>query len=431
MKALVFERNLPRFAASRVASVFGSGRGAGVGPLQLLDVDPPELPGDAWYRLRPVLSGICGSDLATLDGRSSRYFEDIVSFPFVPGHEVVGVLEEGGVDHAGASLEAGTRAVIEPVLGCAPRNIEPHCPACAAGQTGLCGNLALGDLAPGLQTGFCADTGGGWSTAGLVAHASQLHAVPDSFSDEDAVLVEPTACAVHAALSAAIATGDTVAVLGAGTLGLATVAALHRVVRPTTPCTVLVGAKHSHQRSLAESLGADTVVPPDQLPRAVRRESASLVLAGRLTGGADVVFDCVGSAESLTQAMAMVRPRGRVVLVGMPGKLHVDLAPLWHREILLVGTYAYGVERPGSSASVTASKPAASKPAATSKATAPARRTFALAMEVIEATRLGSLVSATYPLDRYEEAVAHAGAAGRRGAVKVAFDLRHRKGRSR
>jgi threonine dehydrogenase-like Zn-dependent dehydrogenase len=276
--------------------------------------------------------------------------------------------------------------------------------------------VALGDLAPGLQTGFCADTGGGWSTAGLVAHAGQIHAVPASFSDEDAVLIEPTACAVHAALGAAIAAGDTVAVLGAGTLGLATVAALHQVVRPTTACTVLVGAKYSHQRHQAESLGADTVVPPDQLPRAVRRQSGSLVLAGRLTGGADVVFDCVGSAESLTQAMAMVRPRGRVVMVGMPGKLHVDLAPLWHREIQLVGAYAYGVERPGS--------PASSDPAA------PARRTFALAMDVIDATRLGSLVSATYPLDRYEEAVAHAGAAGRRGAVKVAFDLRHRKGRT-
>jgi threonine dehydrogenase-like Zn-dependent dehydrogenase len=109
--------------------------------------------------------------------------------------------------------------------------------------------------------------------------------------------------------------------------------------------------------------------------------------------------------------MAMVRPRGRVVLVGMPGKLHVDLAPLWHREIQLVGAYAYGVESP--------------TPAA------PARRTFAVAMDVVAAAALGSLVSATYPLDRYEEAVAHAGAAGRRGAVKVAFDLRNRKGRPR
>ncbi|MHB1712228.1 MAG: zinc-binding alcohol dehydrogenase, partial [Acidimicrobiales bacterium] len=78
MKALVFERNLPRFAASRVASVFGSGRGAGIGPLQLLDALPPGIPGADWYHLRPLLSGICGSDLSTLDGRSSRYFEDIV-----------------------------------------------------------------------------------------------------------------------------------------------------------------------------------------------------------------------------------------------------------------------------------------------------------------------------------------------------------------
>ena len=285
MKALVFERNLPRFAASRVASIFGSGRGAGIGPLQLLDADPPELPGAHWHRLDPLLAGICGSDLATLDGRSSRYFEDIVSFPFVPGHEVVGVLPDGGTDRQGNSLAAGTRAVIEPVLGLAPRAIEPHCPACAAGDTNDCANLAFGALAPGLQTGFCADTGGGWSSAGLVAHASQFTAVPDDLSDEAAVIVEPTACGVHAALSAGIAVGDTVAVLGAGTLGLTTVAALHHVVRPAAPCTVLVGARYHHQRELAARLGGDTVVPPAQLARAVRHATGSLVVAGRLAGG--------------------------------------------------------------------------------------------------------------------------------------------------
>ncbi len=440
MKALVFERNLPRFAASRIASAFGSGRGAGIGPLQLLDVDPPELPGDGWHRLRPVLSGICGSDLATLDGRSSRYFEDIVSFPFVPGHEVVGILENGGVDHTGAILEPGTRAVLEPVLGCAPRHIDPSCPACATGQTGLCSNLAFGDLSPGLQTGFCADTGGGWSTAGLVAHASQLHAVPDSFTDEDAVVVEPTACGVHAALAAAVSQGDTVAVLGAGTLGLVTIAALVHLVQPATDCTVLVGAKYAHQRQAAETLGATTVVPPAQLPRAVRRQAGSLVLAGRLTGGADVVFDCVGSAESLTQALAMVRARGKVVLVGMPGKVHVDLAPLWHREIELIGAYAYGVEHPHPESSgeghTTRKRAGRNSDKSSAKRTTngtpePAPRSFELAMDVVGATKLGTLVSATYPLDRYEEAVAHAGAAGRRGAVKVAFDLRNRSLRHR
>jgi threonine dehydrogenase-like Zn-dependent dehydrogenase len=374
--------------------------------MRLLDTEVPALPGEDWYHLRPLLSGICGSDLATLDGRSSRYFEDLVSFPFVPGHEIVGLLPDGGVDHAGGPLAPGARAVIEPVLGCAPRHIRPPCLRCQEGNIGLCGNVAFGDIEPGLQTGFCADTGGGWSTAGLVAHASQVHAVPEAFSDADGVMVEPTACAVHAALSAAIAPGDTVAVVGAGTLGLTVVAALHHLVRPTADCSVLVGAKHPHQRRVAESLGADTVVPPDQLARAVRRRAGSLVLGGRLTEGADVVFDCVGSSESVTHALAMVRPRGRVVLVGMPGRVSIDLAPLWHRELTLVGAYAYGAESP----------PQSPGP----------RRSFELAIGLVADAGLGSLVSATYPLERYEEAIAHAGAAGRRGAVKVVFDLRLR-----
>jgi threonine dehydrogenase-like Zn-dependent dehydrogenase len=413
VKALVFERNVPRFAASRVASAFGSGRGAGIGPLQLLDTEPPELRGPDWFHLRPLLSGICGSDLATVDGRSSRYFEDLVSFPFIPGHEVVGVLEAGGVDHDGHPLEPGTRAVIEPVLGCAPRHIRPLCPRCSEGATGLCGNVAFGDLEPGLQTGYCTDTGGGWSTGALAAHSSQLHVVPESFTDEDAVMVEPTACAVHAALSAGVQDDDVVAVVGAGTLGLATVAAIEQLVRPHHPCTVTVGAKHGHQRELAAVLGADAVVAPDQLARAVRRRTGSLVLAGRLTDGADVVFDCVGSSESLSQALAMVRPRGRVVLVGMPGKVSIDLAPLWHRELVLVGAYAYGDELP------------------TIDDDPGPQRTFDLAIEVVAAAGLGELVSAAYPLERYEEAIAHAGAAGRRGAVKVVFDLRKAKGTPR
>src|ERR1019366_9009601 len=162
-------------------------------------------------------------------------------------------LDDGGVDVSGHELAPGTRAVIEPVLGCRPRHIEPVCVQCGSGHTGLCGNLAFGALEPGLQTGYCADTGGGWSTAPLMAHSSQLHAVPEALSDQDAVMIEPTACAVHAALSAGIAAGDLIAVVGAGTLGLTTVAALHHLMRPTTGCTVVVGAKHGRQRGVRPS----------------------------------------------------------------------------------------------------------------------------------------------------------------------------------
>jgi threonine dehydrogenase-like Zn-dependent dehydrogenase len=392
VRALVFERNVARFAASRLASaISGSGQGVSVGPLRLTDTAPPRLPGRGWHHVTPRLAGICGSDLATVDGRSSRYFEDVVSFPFVPGHEVVGTISDAGED-------SGARVVVEPVLGCVPRGVEPPCPACAQGRTGGCERVAFGHVAPGLQIGYCADTGGGWSYAGLVAHDTQLHAVPDALSDDEAVMIEPTACAVHAALDAHIDPGDDVAVVGAGTLGLATVAAVRQL---TSPGTLLVGAKYPHQRRMAEDLGADVVVDPDQLERAVRRQSRSLVTSGALTGGANVVIDCVGSAASIAQAIGMVRPRGRVVLVGMPGRTTVDLAALWHREVTLAGAYAYGTE------DVAGTR----------------RRTFDLAMEVVAAARLGRLVSAHYPLERFEEALAHAGTAGRRGSVKVVFDL--------
>ncbi|MGO8876116.1 MAG: zinc-dependent alcohol dehydrogenase [Acidimicrobiales bacterium] len=403
MKALVFERNLPRFAASRIASALaGSGHGVAVGPLELLEVDPPTLPGSGWVRLEPRLAGICGSDLATLDGRSSRYFEHLVSFPFVPGHEVVGDVRGGTLD--------GRRAVLEPVLGCEARGINPPCAACASGRKGGCERIAFGALAPGLQTGYCTDTGGGWST-GLVAHESQLHEVPADLSDEAAVMVEPAACAVHAACSTAPPSGASVVVLGAGTLGLCTTAALRHFCLPGT---LVVAAKHPDQRRLAGELGADHVVEPDEVVRAARRLAGTLALgrqAGRierLAGGVDVVYDCVGSPQSIEQSLAVVRPGGDIVLVGMPGTTKVDLAPLWQREVRLRGAYAYGAEERLDGA----------------------RSTFDLAFELVRASRLERLVSAAYPIERFEEAVAHAAAAGRRGSVKIVFDLR-RKSRGR
>lgn len=401
MKALRFERDAIRFGVARVASGIRPGAGARYGPLELVEGDPPALPGPDWVRIRPRLAGICGSDLATVDGRSSRWFEPVVSFPFVPGHEVVADLLDAGTspdDDAGTS-----RVVLEPVLGCVTRGISPACSACAEGRLGNCELLAHGCIDAGLQSGFCCDTGGGWSTE-LVAHPSQLHPVPATMTDEAAVLVEPTACAVHAALRARARPGDTVAVIGAGTLGLLTLAALTRFV---PGAATVIGAKHPHQRDLARDLGADVVVRAEELQRAVRRRSAAQVLGSgstsRLTGGADVTIDCVGSADSIATALAVTRPTGRVVMVGMPGALRVDLTPLWQREIELVGAYAYGTETLPDDGTV---------------------RTFDLAFDLVKSADLGRLLTATYPLERSADAISHAADAGRRGAVKIAFDPR-------
>jgi threonine dehydrogenase-like Zn-dependent dehydrogenase len=378
---------LPRYAAARVVAGVVPGLGARVGPLHLADLDEPVLPGPGWQRIRPRLSGICGSDLSTIDGKSSRYFEPIVSFPFVPGHEIVADSDSG-------------RVVVEPVLNCIPRGIDPPCSFCAAGLTGNCQNLTLGRLEPGLQSGYCADTGGGWSVA-MVAHESQLHAVPNDMTDEAAVMVEPAACAVHAARGPASAQPASVVVLGAGTVGLCTIAAVRRHLLPGT---LIASAKHPEQRKLAVELGADVVVEPGEVRRAVRRMSRSPMVGDGVGQGAEVVFDCVGTAASIDDALNIVRPRGDVVLVGMPGRVSVDLTGLWHKEIRLVGAYAYGREESG-------------------------ERTFDLAFQLVEEARLGRLVSATYPLDRYREAIDHAANAGSRGAVKVVFDLRGEKRR--
>jgi threonine dehydrogenase-like Zn-dependent dehydrogenase len=434
MKALQVERSVPRFAMARVASEWRAGAGGRLGPLRLTEVEPPPLPGPGWSRLWPRLSGICGSDLATVDGRSSRWFEPIVSFPFVPGHEVV------------ADTEDGRRVVIEPVLGCEARAIQPLCPACASGRRRHCVNLSGGHLAPGLQTGYCEDTGGGWSLT-FVAHESQLHPVPEGLSDEAAVLAEPAACAVHAALSTlgsraseragqsavgatgaagANSAGDvaveaaleppvgallevrpaaelTAVVIGAGTLGLCVIAALARFREDVG--RVIAIAKYPHQRALAAELGATAVAEPGELRRAVRRATGSWILDnGQLSGGVPLVFDCVGTATSLADALAVAAPGSSVVLAGMPGPGHLDLTPLWQREISLTGSYTYGPE------------PAAG-----------GRHSFDLAFELADGARLGRLLSATYPLERSAEAIEHAAAAGRRGATKIAFDMRGEK----
>jgi threonine dehydrogenase-like Zn-dependent dehydrogenase len=183
-----------------------------------------------------------------------------------------------------------------------------------------------------------------------------------------------------------------VAVIGTGTLGLLTIAALQQ---HATVGTIIATAKYPEQKRFAKELGAGHVVAPGELGRAIRLATGAFVLGDRqLTDGVDLVVDCVGSSESIAQALEVVAPGGDIVLVGMPGHTTLDLTGLWHREASIGGSYAY------------------------------TRADFTKAVDLVASADLGRLVSATYPLARYTEAIEHAATAGRRGAVKVAFDLR-------
>jgi threonine dehydrogenase-like Zn-dependent dehydrogenase len=227
-----------------------------------------------------------------------------------------------------------------------------------------------------------------------------LHAVPDDLSNESAVLIEPLSCAVHAVLRAGVQPGATVLVSGAGTMGLLTVAAVKAL---TEAGRIIAIAKHPHQRAEAERLGADDITRPDGALRAVRIATGALMHTPErgnswLAGGADVSFECSGSPGSLDVCLRATRGRGRVVLVGLPGPARIDLAPVWHRELEVVGAYTYGLEANG-------------------------RRTFDIAIDLASRIDLAPLVTAAYPLTRYTEAIDHAMDAGKLGAIKVVFDI--------
>lgn len=394
---LEYHRSLARYAVGRAAtSTPWGGRAAGaiaanVSPLRLLTRPEPSLPGAGWTRVRPLLSGICGSDLGLLTGRNSPYLSAVISMPFTPGHEVVGTT----LDDL-PSVPKGTRVVLDPVLGCLPRAVRPceHCAPASAGDAAdhsRCDHVTAGSVTPGIQTGFCADTGGGWGRM-LVAHESQLHPVPDSLDTQQAVLVEPLACAVHSVRRVPIPDGASVLVIGAGTVGLLTILALREY---TKAGPIYAIAKHGHQRERARELGATEVFTTDRAARALRRATGGFLARPQrgeefLLGGADIAFECTGGS-GLDSALRLVRAGGTVLLSGMPNA-GSDLTPVWFRELNLVGAYASG------------------------------GRDFPDAMALAQTAPLQGYVDAVYPLSRWREAIGHASAAGRLGTVKVAFD---------
>ncbi|MBT5875338.1 MAG: alcohol dehydrogenase catalytic domain-containing protein [Candidatus Latescibacteria bacterium] len=406
MEAVQYIKSVPRYLFVRALGGRWPFLSTGaLSCIRLAEVTPPALPGDSWVRIRTRLSGICGSDLSTIRAKGSPYFSPMTSCPFVFGHEVVGDVSEVGA--AVSEFVAGDRVILEPALCCIVRGIDPVCDSCRDGAYGNCERIMHGDIAPGIQTGYCRDTGGGWSEE-FVAHAHQLHKVSDALSDEEAVLIEPFSCCVHAAIAARPVDGDTVLVIGCGTIGLLTIAALRAI---GSRCRILAVARYGHQQDLARNLGADEVVSNrKEMYELVRTETGAESYQpeiGKPTviGGVHGTFDCVGTAETIDDSLRLTRSHGTVAIVGMPGiPSGVDWTTIWYKELRVQGTYAYGTEHFEDEQV----------------------RTFALALRLLEeyGPLLKPLVSQTYPLSRYRAAIQNAIQAGRMGAVKVAFDLR-------
>jgi L-iditol 2-dehydrogenase len=405
MKAIVFAAPIPTYVLTLAAGAIS--RRLLVGPhacTRYTDVADPALPGEEWVRVRTRLGGICGSDLAVVSLQASPASSPFSSFPFVLGHENVGTIESVGTAVSGFAV--GDRVVANPLLDCGPRGIAPACAACQAGHPSRCEHFTDGAVPAGMLIGTTRGLGGSWGER-FVAHASRLVRVPVGVPDEAAVLVEPFACSVHAVRASRPAAGERVLVIGAGSIGLLTVAAL-RALAPGVEITAL--ARHGFQRDHATRLGAAHAVPGGGDARGAlagavgARQLKTIIGPPAVVGGFDRTYVCIAGRHGVDDALHLTRAGGEVVLLGNARGLDgLDWTPLWLKELTLRGSLTYGAAHGGAE-----------------------RGDFDEAMDLIAGGRaplapaIAPLVTHTFPLADHARALATA-MDKRAQSVKVAF----------
>ncbi len=341
MRTICFEKNIPKALLVRgLRPVWPDIVFARLSPTRFLEIPDPPLPGPRWVRVRNRLGGICASDLNLLLVETDPRVAP-VALPGIDriylGHELVGEVIEAGPEVS--ALHVGDRVILDaPSPNCLSQEIDPPCRHCRQGNLARCENASLGRGARAV--------GAGWGD-GLVAHESSLYRVPDGLSDESAVLIEPLSVGLHAALRRLPGPGERALVLGCGTIGLAVIEAL-RALSPDTHVTAM--ARHPQQVEMARRLGADELILHEDPYAATARVTGGRLYAGgfgsrMILGGFDVIYDCVGTGRTVQDSLRWARAGGAVVLAGISLKqMHIDLTPVWHQEVKLIGTYAHGME---------------------------------------------------------------------------------------
>ena len=419
MKAIVYHaKPFGWLACKALGRLWPRCRTSRLAGLALRDIPQPPLPTDDWVRLRTRMGGICGTDLAILGQQQppNAILQAFSSMPMLLGHENLAVVEEVGPDVDADWV--GCRVCVEPTLCCRVRGIEPPCRQCRVGRFGTCENfdadgLGLATLPPGTSIGYNSRTGGSWGEY-FVAHSSQLVAVPEELSDETAALTDPAACALHAVLRADLSDARQVAVIGAGVMGLATIACL-RATGYTGRIEAIEPAGYLEQP--ARKLGADSFLslPPDAPGRfeAVAKATGCRVICSRfgnriLSNGYDATFDCVGSPGSFNDSLKWTAGGGQVILVGTGHGGVIDLTGVWFKELKIFGAYGRAEEN----------------------YTGRKVETYRLVHELMRAGKLNlaPLLTHTFALEDYRVALEVAMNKAAHEAIKVAIDFRTRPG---
>jgi threonine dehydrogenase-like Zn-dependent dehydrogenase len=300
------------------------------------------LPAPDWIRVRNIQCGICPTDTTLL------YLDlDLNTAPvplpgtdrFYLGHEVVSEVVEVGPEVK--KFRVGDRVVMGSRFSganCFTQGIDPLCRHCAQGQERLCENGSLMLGSEGI--------GGGWGD-GYTAHETEVWRVPEGIDDDQATLIEPIAVGLHGVLRRPPEQGDQVLVIGAGIVGLSAIQAV-KIVQPD--CQLTVVARYPHQIDAARRLGADEVVAEGDLYHELARIADAkhytyILNRGMLLGGIDVIYDCVGSRDTLIDSLRWARAGGTVVLIGLTlSFVKIDVSPVWHQEVDLQGSLTFGME---------------------------------------------------------------------------------------
>ncbi|MEW6553127.1 MAG: alcohol dehydrogenase catalytic domain-containing protein [Actinomycetota bacterium] len=403
MKALTFDYSIPRYLLTGALSdrwprVLTSA----MAPMQVREVEEPGQIGPDWVKVKPRLSGFCGSDLSIAKCHESLTLEPFSSNPFVVGHEVCGEIAEVG--EAVEGLAAGDRVTVMPALGCLQRGIDPPCRMCAQGRFQLCENWTEGSLSPGMFIGSTSGLPGFISEMG-VAHSAQVYRVPDGVSDENAALTEPFSTPLTMVLNNHVQPGETVLVFGHGVMGLCAIAAL----RALHPDVRILGAElDPYHSGVARDMGVEEVVRPGG--KRFYRRIAELTGAKMYTptvakpiliGGVDRVFDAVGSTDTLNASLRILANGGTYNLLGITQIKRIDWTPVWLKELTIKGIYAYQEDE------------------------FEGRKVhdFELALDLFESGKvdLSHLITHRFTLDEWPKALDTALNKGRERAIKIVF----------
>jgi L-idonate 5-dehydrogenase len=285
----------------------------GANDLRLEDRElAPLAPG--FVRVRFAAGGICGSDMHYF--RHGRIGNFIATAPLVLGHEVAGTVAAVGEGVTG--IAPGQRVAVNPSRWCG------HCPRCLEGRRNLCENIFFMGSAsrtPHMQ--------GGFATL-FDAIPAQCVAIPDHVHFEAAALCEPLAVCLHAVARGKVA-GKSVAIIGAGPIGLLTLLAA-RLEGATETTMVDIAAA---PLAFASRLGADRVVDLSVDPEGLKKIPAP-----------DVVIEAAGSPAALDGAITAVRRGGTVVLLGsLPGgSFPAPMNPVMAKELDLLGSFRFDKE---------------------------------------------------------------------------------------